>query len=238
MRKTVSCLSLATLSALAMPAHALQWSRVGELGLAAARGNTDSDTVNGKLAVKLEHEGWAHAFGGDYLRSRGELDGESALLAQRYELNFSSSYQFSPGLQWEGSVRHEEDRLGLYTRQSVLALNLGWQALTGPDRQLTLSAGPGHRQARLADGQEEEDLVLRSVIDYSQPLADNISLTQQTLLEAGADNVMVQNDLGLSVKLNGHLSFNSGLQLRHNSQRTADAVATDKLLTTSLSFDF
>lgn len=238
MRTALSCLGIACLTTAADPAMAMQWSRMGELGLAAARGNSDSDTLNGKLQITLSHDGWEHAFGGDYLRSRGELEGESALLAQRFELNLSSAYQISPGLQWQASARHEEDRLGLYARQSVLALNLGWQLLDDPDRSLALSAGPGHRRARLADGQAEEDLVLRSQLDYRQPIAENIALTQQTLLEAGADNVMLQNDLGLAIKLNGHLSFNSGLQLRHNSTRSAGAVATDKLLTTSLSVDF
>jgi putative salt-induced outer membrane protein len=219
-------------------AGAAEWQRLGEFGLAAARGNSNSETLNGRIEVKLDSGSWQHQFGGDFTRSRGELDAQSELLTQRIEFSGSSAFSWSPTTRLLASVRHEEDRFGAYSEQSVFAMNLGLQLIENPTRQLDLSFGPGYRRARLAEAASEQDWVARSALNYTHQLSGNTALTQQTLIEAGSDNVYLQNDLGLAVKLNGHLSLNSGLQLRHNSEVSEGAVATDKLLTTSLSVSF
>jgi putative salt-induced outer membrane protein len=219
------------------PVDAAQWQRLGELGLAATRGNSNTETLNGRIEFKLDSGSWQHQFGGDYTRSRGELDEQTELLTQRIELSGSSAYAWGPTTRLLASVRHEEDRFGVYNEQSVLAMNLGMQLLATPTQQLDLSVGPGYRRARLAQASSEEDWVARGALDYSHQLTANTTLTQQSLIEAGSDNVHLQNDLALAVRLNGHLSLSTGLQLRHNSD-AREGVATDKLLTTNLSFEF
>ena len=238
--------SLASVTAVfaVQPAAALEWQRLGEFGLAAARGNSNSETLNGRIEVKLSSGSWQHQFGGDYTRSRGELDEQTELLTQRIELSGSSSFAWSPTTKLVASLRHEEDRFGVYSEQSVFALNLGLQLVDSPTQQLALDFGPGYRRARLAEtataetATGEQDWVARGALNYSRQLSSNTALTQQSLIEAGSDNVYLQNDLALAVQLNGHLSLNTGLQLRHNSEVSEGAASTDKLLTTTLSFDF
>lgn len=223
-------------------ASAAEWQRLGELGLAAARGNSNSETLNGRIELRVSSGSWEHQFGGDLTHSRGSsrgaLDAQTELLTQRIEFNASTAYTFSPTRKVLASLRHEEDRLGAYSEQSVFALNLGLQLIESPAQQLSLSFGPGYRHAQLAETSSTQDWVARASLDYSRELTANTTLTQQSLMEAGRDNTYLQSDLALAVKLNGHLSLKTAFQLRHNSEVAPGAVATDRLLTTTLAIGF
>src|SRR3546814_6417183 len=70
------------------------WTGTGELGLALARGNARSESVNAKLAFAREDEFWKHDFHLSALRSKGEVSGDfdgDGVEEERYERSANSS---------------------------------------------------------------------------------------------------------------------------------------------------
>ena len=94
---------------------AVTWTGTGELGLALARGNARSESVNTRLALGKEGEHWKHDLHASALRSRGgvtgDFDGDGIeeeryeLSANRYELGASSARKFDPRNYLVGAAR-------------------------------------------------------------------------------------------------------------------------------------
>ena len=69
-------------------------------------------------------------------------------------------------------------------------------------------------------------------------LTETTELTNAFLVEAGSDNTFVQNELGVSVKINSSLALKTALQTRHNTDVKPGIDKTDTLFTTNLVFGF
>lgn len=215
------------------------WTGSGELGLAFARGNARSETINGKLSVGKESTHWKHEAGLQILRVKGEVDEDFELTANRYELTGSSAYKFDEKRSVIGALRYENDDFAPFEYQAIASLSYGYQAIDSEVTQLGFQVGPGYRRAKnRSSGEVEGDAVLRGRVDYRHRLTETTELSNVFLVEGGADNTFAQNDLGVSVKINSSLALKSGLQLRHNTDNAPGTESTDKLLTTNLVFSF
>ena len=243
MKRTI--LSAALLLSLPLAARAADeakpegWTGSGELGLAFARGNARSETVNGKRTLGKEDETWKHDFGLQILRVKGEVDDEFELTANRYELSASSAYKFDEKQSVIGALRYENDDFAPFEYQAVASISYGYNAIDNERTHLGFEVGPGYRRAKnRSTGEVEGDAVLRGRADYRHQLTETTQLTNVFLVEGGEDNTFAQNDLAVSVKINSKLALKSGLQVRHNTDNAPGTTSTDKLLTTNLVFSF
>lgn len=247
-------LPLAAAMLLAIPAHAeadsAGWTGSGELGFASARGNSRSENLNGKLGLRYEDDRWRHGINLAGLRARSEVtadfDGDGVeesrleLSANRYQFGINSARKVTEYAYWVGAGRYEQDDFGKTSSQQTISIGYGYTFFRDSDRiSLTAEAGPGYRRARIAEtGETEEDLILRSLLEYSQRLTANSRLVNSLLVESGEDNTFVQNDLGLSVAMNAKLALKAGLQLRHNTEVGPGTKRTDTLTTMNLVYTF
>src|SRR5690606_6794423 len=86
------------------PAQPEGWTGTGALGLAMARGNSRSESLNTRLRFSREEERWKNGFALSALRSRAEVesdvDGDGVeerhyeTSANRYDVSGSSAYRF------------------------------------------------------------------------------------------------------------------------------------------------
>jgi putative salt-induced outer membrane protein len=244
-----STLALALVAVLPLAAQADGWSGTGELGLAVARGNAESENLNGKLNFLNEDGQWKHRFFLAALRAKGQVTGDfdgdgipetrSQLTANRYELGASSAYKFSQRASWVASLRYENDDFAAYAWQQTFSIGFGYQFIDSERTQLSTEIGPGLRRAKdAASGRTESDGIVRGVLDFKHSLTDNTSLVNAFLLEAGDDNTFAQNDLGLMVSMNSRLALKLGLQARHNTEVAPGRKKTDTLSTVNLVYNF
>ena len=56
--------------------------------------------------------------------------------------------------------------------------------------------------------------------------------------EAGSDNTLLQNDLGLQVSMTKALAITLGFEIRYNSSPPAGLEKTDSLVTFNLAYSF
>lgn len=221
------------------------WTGTGELGLALARGNARSESVNAKLALAREDARWKHGFQLSALRSKGEVSGDFdddgveeeryELSANRYEVGASSAYKFDPRNYVVGAARYENDDFSAYEYQAVASIGYGHKFFDGKRTQLSTEIGPGFRRARDAEtGEVESGAIARGLLDFKHQLTDNTSLYDTFLVEAGSDNTFLQNDIGVAVAMNERFALKAGLQARHNSTVEPGTQKTDTLTTINL----
>ena len=86
------------------------WKGQGELGLAIAKGNTDSQTLVGKLDATHEGAVWKNAFGAAFLYGKSD-DLESA---HRYEVYGTTGRRLGQRSYLFGSARHERDHFSAH----------------------------------------------------------------------------------------------------------------------------
>jgi putative salt-induced outer membrane protein len=223
---------------LAAPLHAAEsatWNGKGELGFAAARGNTDSETLNARLDLARENERWSHALGASLLY--GRQDGIQS--ARRHEVLARSAFRIGPRSRISGSLRNERDRFGTNEYQWTAALGYRFQAIETEDTGLAFDIAPGYRWAKLQGVRvHNNEAVLRGGIELRHRLSGTATLYETLLVEAGRDNTYARSDLGLQVAMTDALALKAGYEVRHNTDAAPGIERTDSLTTLNLVYGF
>lgn len=220
----------------------------GELGYAATNGNSNTESLNGRLDVTYSDGIWRHSANLFGLRSRSEYmdddDGggvqrKTRTTANRYTFGANSGYKMDERGTINTSLRLEEDDFGTYSRQQSLSLSYGNRVIDSERAQLDLQFGPGYRSAHNAlEDRNEASVIGRGLFDLRYSLTDNTEIVNKLLVESGEYNTFAQNDLGVSVTMNSHLALKAGWQARHNSDVSPDLKKTDTLTTMNVVYKF
>lgn len=221
----------------------------GELGFAAASGNSNNESFNGRLDLTYQDGGaWRHSASLFGLHSRSEynrqLDDGSVVrdrrtTANRYTVTANSAYLMDDRGTLNTSVRHEQDDFGTYSRQQSVSLSYGNRVIENERAHLDLQVGPGFRRAYdTLDDRNEASFIGRGLIDLRYALSENTEIVNKLLVESGEYNTFAQNDLGVSVTMNSHLALKAGWQARHNSDVAPDIKKTDTLTTMNVVYRF
>jgi len=226
------------------PAHA-DWSGKGEAGLVIATGNTETKTANAKLLFANEVDKWKHQFGGAALYATSDPDGTTA---NRWELFEESDYNFSPRTFWFGAARYEDDEFSGFEYQAILSTGIGRKFIDTDITKFVGTAGVGYKGFETSDalddagvliepGASDSEVVLRGTLDYDHKLTATSSVLDKLVVEAGADNTFVQNDIELQVKMTNVLALAVGYSVRHNTDPPAGFEKTDTLTTINLVYE-
>ena len=232
-------LALATAALLAAPAIASaqdsstddRWSGTGELGLAISKGNTDSQTLVGKLGAKRTQGPWTYAAGAAFLQGESD-DVESAY---RYEAFGSAARDLSAKSYIVGGLRTERDHYASYEYQSVASASYGFRAVDSETTKLTFEVGAGYRWSKLQDLRVHENGVIgRGMMDFKHQFNENVAFYDNLLIESGKDNTFARNDIGVLVKMTDALALKAGVETRHNTDVLPGINKTDTLTTVNV----
>jgi len=239
-RSTAFFLALAAVSA---DTHA-DWLGSGELGYVAARGNTHSDSVNGKLDVANQLERWKHAL------LINELYGSSnsVTTANRWETRWQSDYKITEPLYWFGGLRYEHDHFGAYSYQESATTGFGYKIFDTDTTKLSIQAGVGIKKSepqtlvkddsgkvvrRIAGDPETRGDVVGG-LKFEHALTPNTKVLNNLLIEATGSNTFLQNDLALQVSMSDKLALAVGYGIRENTSPPPDSKRLDSTTTLSL----
>jgi putative salt-induced outer membrane protein len=226
------------------PAHA-DWTGEGEAGLVIATGNTETETGNAKVLLANEVGKWKHQFGGSALYASSEEDGKTA---QRWEAFEQSDYNFSPRTFLFGAARYEEDEFSGFEYQAVVSTGLGRKFIDTDVTKFVGTAGVGYKFFETRDafddagvliepGASDSEVVFRGTLDYDHKLTATTSVLDKFIVEAGADNTFVQNDIALQVRMTDVLALAVGYSVRHNTDPPVGFEKTDTLTTINLVYE-
>jgi putative salt-induced outer membrane protein len=221
------------------------WTGKGEAGVVLANGNTDSKTGNLKFDVASELDQWKHAFGAAaiYAATDGETTG------QRWEVHEQSDYNFSAQSFWFGAGRYEDDRFSGFEYQATVSTGLGRHFIDNERTKFTGTAGVGYKIFETRDAFDETGTVLieegdrdtqgvfRGTLDLSHELTLTSKLLDKFLVESGANNTFVQNDIGIQVQMTDVLALAAAYSVRYNTDPPLGFGKTDTLTTLNLVYE-
>ena len=232
-------------SLLGMSAAHADWTGKGEAGLVIATGNTETETANAKFQLANEIDKWKHQFGGAALYASSDVEGTTA---NRWEVFEQSDYNFSPRTFWFGAARYDEDEFSGFEYQAVLSTGLGRKFIDTDVTKFVGPAGVGYKFFATQDafddagvliepGDTDSEVVFRGTLDYDHKLTPTTSVLDKFVVEAGAENTFVQNDLALQVKITDVLALAVGYSVKHNTDPPPGFEKTDTLTTINLVYE-
>jgi putative salt-induced outer membrane protein len=236
-------LSIAVIGALLVPAAAFAadtdstsgWSGSGEVGLASAKGNTDSQTYVGKLNISKDIEQWSYAAGAQFLYTKS--DGEES--ARRYEAFGSAAYNLDDRNYINSVLHTKRDHYATYEYQHTASVNYGYKAINNDRTKLIFEIGPGYRWAKIQDERiHENEVIGRGLVDFSHKLTDTTSFFNTLLVESGSSNTYIADDIGLQVQMSKALALKAAYQVHHNTDTFEGTKKTDTLTTVNVVYGF
>lgn len=228
-------LMLVTASAIAVPSARAEWTGKGELGLVFARGNTETETLNGSLGVEYTRGKWRNETKFSFLRS--ETDGD--VDASRFVGSNATHYELSSVSYVVGTARYDRDRFSSFEYQASAALGYGRKWIDTDRQALSTEFGPGVRHSEIrSTGETETDLIARGALDYRLAISETAELTNAALVESGSSNTFFENETALSVAINDSLALKTAFSVRHNTDVEPDRKKTDYLTTVNLVYSF
>ena len=224
-----------------------EWTGKGEAGLVLSSGNTETTTANAKLAVAREVDKWKNAFGLAGMYASDDI----GTTAQRWEALTQSDYSFTPKTFWFGAARYEDDEFSGFEYQAIISTGLGRKFIDTETTKFVGTAGVGYKffETRdtydvtgpvpllVAEGESDNEAVFRGTLDFSHALTDTTKLLDKLLVESGAENTFIQNDIGIQVKISDKLALAAAYSVRYNSDPPPGFGSTDTLTTLNLVYE-
>ena len=220
----------------------------GELGYAAAHGNSTTDSLNGRVKLRYTDGDWIYSSDTTALHSRaryttthddGSVTHGHQTTAERYTAGAGSALQLGEHRQLTATGRYEHDNFTTYNRLFTFGIGYGTRLIDHERFYLDGQVGPGIRRAHNTDeNREETGLIGRGLFDLKYSITDNADLINTLLVESGSYNTYTQNDFGVQVAMNSRFALKTAWQIRHNSQVSDDDEKTDILTTINLVYTF
>lgn len=236
------------------------WSGSGEAGLAAASGNTRSENLNAKVALKYSDARWKNEITASALRNKGNVTTTSSasgapvattryqLTANRLETAASAGYKLDDHSYLVGATRYERDEFSPYDHQAIGSLGYGYQVLKDARNELAFEVGAGYKSVQASAARatpavaqaanSTDGAAARGKFEFKHSFNATTSFSDTTLVESTNGNTFVQNDAGLQVKMTRQLGLKAGYEVRRNSDVLPGFKSTDQLLTTNLVYSF
>lgn len=212
-----------------------QWKGEAGVGLIATRGNSDTDSLNGKFLLDYTHQAWKNQFTVTAINS-GDDDGRTA---ERYTAGDKLDYHLSELNYLFGAVDWERDRFGGYRERMSEVLGYGRHLLSGPVHRLDVEIGAGARQTEeQSTGEEHDEAIGRISGQYGWTLSDTSAFAQSLKIESGSSNTYSEAISELKISIVGSLFATLSFSVRHNSDVPVGTDKTDTVTAANLSYAF
>jgi putative salt-induced outer membrane protein len=223
------------LALIAAVAQADPWQGKGEAGAVWASGNTDSSSVNLKLAMSKVADEWKHQLDMSYLRA--SANGDTS--ANKFVGAWQSNYNFSTRTFAFGALRYDHDEFSGFQYQASASTGLGYKFFDTDTVKFSGQAGVGYR--RIEDSVTDatsDDLVFVAGLDYEYTVTATTKLVDKFHLETGSDNTQLTNFAGVEVKMSDKLALAAGYDVTQNTNPPPGKKKTDTVTTLNLVYSF
>ena len=216
-------------------AQADPWKGKGEAGIVFARGNSDSDTVNIKLAMSKVIDLWKHSLDMSYLRASSN----GVESSNRFVGGWQSDYKVSERSFAFGALHYERDQYSGFDYQASASTGLGYKFYDTEKIKLSAQAGLGYRQLKdNVSGETSGNVVFVAGMNYENAITATTKIIDKFHAESGSDNTLLSNYLGVEVKMSDQLALAAGYDVRQNTKPPAGKKKTDTVTTLNLVYAF
>ncbi|HXP64439.1 MAG TPA: DUF481 domain-containing protein [Steroidobacteraceae bacterium] len=224
------------------------WIGKGQLGFLDSHGNSDSASLNANIDL-LRYDGpWKNEVyvGGLYGKNSGIVS------AERWETRGQSNYTVSGDLFVFGGLRYEHDLFDGFQYQWSATGGLGYKIIDGDATKLTAQVGAGYRRLRpeIIEKDDTGAVISRTPldangeaigtvgIDFSHAFTKTTIFTNKFLTEAGSSDVLLHDELALTVKMSDKLALSVGYTITDNTKPPPPLKKLDTLTSVNVVFAF
>jgi putative salt-induced outer membrane protein len=249
-------LALACSAAMFAPAYAEEdvapdrsWKGEIELAYLIKRGNTESDTLQGKMNAERDGVRWRHTAKAEGSNTRAEdaTTGDTVRTGERYFASYkldrklgdnAANYLFN-------IVTYDKDLFSGYHYQASYAAGIGRRWLDSARHTFDTEVGPGFRsvcrepETSYTDCSDTEDsAIARVAAKYNWQINDGAQFREEVTSELSEDINTVRAETSLTSRINGSLAMRISHLLKYTSEAPASSRKTDNELTVSLVYSF
>ena len=214
------------------PADALTGK--AELGYLATSGNSDTSSLNAKLAMGFELATWRHSLSAVAVKS----EDSGLTTAERYQFGLKSDYKINEHDYLFATVNWEQDEFAGFSQRTSEAVGYGRRLLSSPEHHLDLELGVGARQTELVLGPSVDETILRASGKYTWFISAGSAFDQSLIVEKGGETTYTESVSALGVKINGALSLKVSYTIKDNSKVPAGLENTDTYTAIGIEYTF
>lgn len=208
----------------------------GELGYTNTTGNTESTAIFG--ALKLDYIQNVYEFKSAFEISNKTEDGDQTQERYVADLQYNRFYNEQKNYYSFVQTRFEQDHFADLELDTLLTVGLGKTFIKDERTLLRGEAGIGYQSIDYIEADDISQPVGRLKGDYSYQFNANVKFTQDAILYAGGEQVKMETNTGIKVKMAQSLSLKAAYQYRRNSDPAPGVEEIDTQTLLTLMYDF
>lgn len=216
-------------------AFAEGWYGDAALGVLLTEGNTDSRSINAKLALNYQQERWLNSALASMINTA--TGGETT--TELYKFSDKLDYTFSERSFAFGALEFERDEVGGFQTRISETVGYGYRILLGPAHKWNFEAGAGARQLQEKTTEiKSSEAVARAGTDYRWTISDTSSFSEVLKTESGDSNTFTESVTELKLAVKTPIYVGISYTWRHNSNPPAGTEQVDTYTAINLSYQF
>jgi putative salt-induced outer membrane protein len=230
------------------PPPAQGWSGKGEVGYVMARGNTDTDSANAKIDLADVLGDWKHAIHLEGLYGRSN----EVTAAERWAALLQTDLKITPRAFGFVALHFLQDEFSGFQYQGSATTGVGYKFIDTDHDKLSAQIGAGYRRLRpelltvdangaviaRTPGESTGNAIGTAGFDFAHIFNASTKITDRMLIESGAGNTSLENDLALVVSMSKKLAISAGFTYQENTQPPAGLQKVNTLTTLNLVYAF
>lgn len=216
------------------------WKSSAELGYVSTSGNSETESLNAKVAASTDRENWRHKAEATALKSSSEdATGADVTTAKKVTLMGQSDYKLEGKNFLFGVITYENDKFSGFDYQVTEAIGYGRRVIDETDMTLDLEIGPGARQSKLAaTGKKESEGMIRAAAKFDWAVSKTSKFGEVLTVEAGEDVTITKSVTSLSSQIEGNLSMKISYTYKRTSEVPVGVDDTDTETAVTLVYSF
>jgi putative salt-induced outer membrane protein len=210
------------------------WTGTVRLGYLSTTGNSETENMNFAFGVGYALGNSAHTLAGSAV---GVSEREQTT-AEAYTLGWKSTYDFTEFDYLFGRVDWLKDKFSGYDQQLSESVGYGRRLINHGNQFLSVEIGAGARQARLRDGQSENEAIIRLGANYQYQFNDSAQFNFDLGVQTGEENTFTEAVSALKTNLVGSLAAVISHTVRNNTEVPAGSEKTDTVMSVALEYAF
>ena len=186
------------------------------LGYQALSGNSDSQTLNGNVA--LTYTKGRYQTNGDAKFIMAKKDGEED--KRKMSVSLKSKRMIRDGYYFYGNGSYIDDRYGPYYADSIVSTGIGYRLFSYETFQTLVDIGPGfrHQDPNLDEIKSDSivkqevvnEMVLQSTIDIQWKPLKNLTLSAKFNVISGQSNTTLESTFNATNAITDNIALNVG----------------------------
>ena len=205
-----------------------------DLGFLNKQGNSDTQTINSKLALSKESGNWLHKANASYFSDESNQikTSEKYVLGAQSNRNLDKdSFLFILG-------NYEKDRFTGIDYQASLGAGYGYKVINSDDHVLRFEIGPGYRVNAIENGNDEDESTIRVAEFFDWKLSESANFSQYLAIESGDENTITRYGVVITSTLTSSLSLKVGANVKHTDKVPVDTDDVDAETFASIGYSF